>query len=68
MIILIYFFPHSAIALNQRHLTTPHQTLKLNREDSEAFVAALLEPFQPNEALRVAASNYMRSGDGSEAS
>lgn len=39
-----------------------HQTLKLNREDSEAFVAALLEPSQPNEALRVAASNYTRSG------
>ena len=39
-----------------------HQTLKLNREDSEAFVAALLEPSQPNEALRVAASNYIRSG------
>lgn len=39
-----------------------HQTLKLNREDSEAFVAALLEPSQPNKALRVAASNYKRSG------
>lgn len=39
-----------------------HQTLKLNREDSEAFVAALLEPSQPNEALRVAASSYTRSG------
>lgn len=39
-----------------------HQTLKLNREDSEAFVAALLEPSQPNEALRVAATNYTRSG------
>lgn len=33
---------------------------KLNREDSEAFVAALLEPPPPNDALRIAALNYKR--------
>ena len=35
-----------------------HQTLKLNHEDSEAFVAALLEPPQLSEALKTAALNY----------
>jgi len=35
-----------------------HQTLKLSIEDSEAFVDALLNPPQPNEALKAAASRY----------
>ena len=37
-----------------------HQTLKLNREDSEAFVAALLEPPQLSEALKIAALRYKK--------
>jgi uncharacterized protein (DUF1778 family) len=35
-----------------------HQTLKLNREDSEAFVEALLDPPQLSEALKAAAISY----------
>jgi uncharacterized protein (DUF1778 family) len=37
-----------------------HQTLKLSREDSEAFVDALLNPPQPNDALKSAAQRYQR--------
>jgi uncharacterized protein (DUF1778 family) len=35
-----------------------HQTLKLNMEDSEAFVDALLNPPKPNDALKSAALRY----------
>jgi uncharacterized protein (DUF1778 family) len=35
-----------------------HQTLKLNIDDSEAFINALLNPPKPNEALKVAALRY----------
>lgn len=35
-----------------------HQTLKLNMEESEAFINALLNPPQPNEALKAAALRY----------
>lgn len=35
-----------------------HQTLKLGLEDSEAFVKAVLNPPQPNEALKSAALRY----------
>lgn len=35
-----------------------HEQLKLDRNDSEAFVAALLNPPQPNEALKAAALRY----------
>ncbi|MBD3562762.1 DUF1778 domain-containing protein, partial [Planktothrix sp. FACHB-1355] len=35
-----------------------HQTLKLNLEDSEAFVNTLLNPPPPNEALKAAALRY----------
>ena len=35
-----------------------HQTLKLSIEDSEAFVDALLNPPQPNDALKAAALRY----------
>lgn len=35
-----------------------HQTLRLSIEDSEAFVDALLNPPEPNEALKTAASRY----------
>jgi uncharacterized protein (DUF1778 family) len=35
-----------------------HQTLKLSMGDAEAFVDALLNPPQPNDALKVAALRY----------
>jgi uncharacterized protein (DUF1778 family) len=35
-----------------------HQTLKLNLEDSEAFVDAILNPTEPNEALKALALRY----------
>lgn len=35
-----------------------HQTLKLSLEDSEAFVNALLNPPEPNDALKAAALRY----------
>jgi uncharacterized protein (DUF1778 family) len=35
-----------------------HQILKLDFEDSEAFVNALLNPTQPNQALKAAALRY----------
>jgi uncharacterized protein (DUF1778 family) len=35
-----------------------HQILKLDLEDSEAFVNALLNPTQPNQALKAAALRY----------
>jgi uncharacterized protein (DUF1778 family) len=37
-----------------------HQKLKLSREDSEAFVNALLNPPQPNDALKSAVQRYDR--------
>jgi uncharacterized protein (DUF1778 family) len=37
-----------------------HQKLKLSREDSEAFVNALLSPPQPNDALKSAVQRYDR--------
>lgn len=44
-----------------------HQTLKLNLEDSEAFVNALLNPPQPNDALKAAAQRYKKEiTDGSQ--
>ncbi len=38
-----------------------HQTLKLNIEDSEAFVNAILNPSKPNEALKSAALRYKQA-------
>jgi uncharacterized protein (DUF1778 family) len=38
-----------------------HQTLKLNIEDSEAFVDALLNPPNPNDALKSAALRYKQA-------
>ncbi|MFP4220353.1 MAG: DUF1778 domain-containing protein [Phormidium sp.] len=35
-----------------------HQSLNLSREDSEAFIEALLNPPEPNDALKSAASRY----------
>lgn len=38
-----------------------HQTLKLGIEDSEAFVDAILNPPQPNEALKSAALQHKQA-------
>ena len=38
-----------------------HQTLKLSLEDSEAFVEAILNPQEPNEALKLAALKYKQT-------
>lgn len=38
-----------------------HQTLKLSMEDSEAFVDAILNPPEPNEALKSAALRYKQT-------
>ena len=38
-----------------------HQTLKLSLEDSEAFVEAILNPQEPNEALKLAALKYQQT-------
>jgi uncharacterized protein (DUF1778 family) len=38
-----------------------HKTLKLNIEDSEAFVDAILNPPKPNEALKSAALHYKQT-------
>ena len=35
-----------------------HETWALNRRDSRAFVEALLNPPEPNEALKAAAARY----------
>ncbi|MEG4577087.1 DUF1778 domain-containing protein [Microcoleus sp. N3A4] len=42
-----------------------HQRLTLDLDDSEAFVNALLNPTQPNQALKAAALRYKQvMGDG----
>lgn len=38
-----------------------HQKLQLNLEDSEAFINALLNPPEPNEALKAAAQRYKQT-------
>lgn len=38
-----------------------HQTLTLSLQDSEAFVEALLNPPQPNPALKAAAQRYRQA-------
>lgn len=47
-------------SVNQEDSVEQHQTLKLNQEDSEALVNALLNPPQPNEALKSAALYYQQ--------
>ena len=41
-----------------------HDTWILNRQDSKVFVDALLNPPEPNEALRNAVARYKRYGVG----
>ncbi|MDB9313264.1 DUF1778 domain-containing protein [Spirulina sp. CS-785/01] len=44
-----------------------HKTLKLNAEDSQAFVNSLLNPPEPNTALKSAALRYQNTfGNGSQ--
>lgn len=38
-----------------------HEKLKLDREDSEAFIDALLNPPQPNKSLTAAALRYQET-------
>ncbi|MEA5421569.1 DUF1778 domain-containing protein [Spirulina sp. CCNP1310] len=38
-----------------------HQTLKLSCEDSEAFINALINPPEPNPALKSAVAQYNQS-------
>ena len=51
------FVSKSAQAAAQNVIET-HQTLKLGIEDSKAFVDAILNPKEPNEALKAAVKRY----------
>ena len=42
------------------NVISQHQSLKLNLEDSEAFVDSLLNPPEPNDALKAAALRYQQ--------
>lgn len=50
--------PKSMARIEAYRVIKQHQTLKLNIEDSEAFVDALLNPPKPNDALKAAAVRY----------
>ncbi|MFP4008336.1 MAG: DUF1778 domain-containing protein [Spirulinaceae cyanobacterium] len=51
-------FVVSSVQAEAYRVIQKHQMLKLNREDSEAFVDALLNPPKPNDALQSAALRY----------
>jgi uncharacterized protein (DUF1778 family) len=51
-------FVSAAIAAEACRVIERHKSLLLNLADSEAFVEALLNPPQPNEALKAAAERY----------
>lgn len=53
-----YRLEEKGVSLNASKVIEQHQTLKLNLEDSEAFVNALLNPPSPNEALKTEALRY----------
>ena len=53
------FISKSAQAAAQNVIET-NQTLKLGIEDSKAFVEAILNPAEPNEALKKAAARYKK--------
>lgn len=53
------FISKSAQAAAQNVIETS-QTLKLGIEDSKAFVEAILNPAEPNEALKKAAARYKK--------
>ncbi len=51
-------FVIAAVRAEACRVIEQHQTLKLSVEDSEAFVDALLNPPEPNDALKAAAQTY----------
>ncbi len=51
------FLSKSAQAAAQQTIAN-HNVLKLNAEDSRAFIDAILNPAEPNEALKEAARRY----------
>jgi uncharacterized protein (DUF1778 family) len=51
------FLSKSAQAAAQQTIAN-HNILKLNAEDSRAFVEAILNPAEPNEVLKEAARRY----------
>lgn len=51
-------FVVATVVAEARRAIEQHQTLKLNLEDSEAFVNTLLNPPQPNDSLKSAARRY----------
>jgi uncharacterized protein (DUF1778 family) len=51
-------FVSAAIVAEAYRVIARQQTLLLSLADSEAFVEALLNPPQPNEALKTAAQDY----------
>jgi uncharacterized protein (DUF1778 family) len=53
------FLSKSAQAAAQAVISN-HNILKLNAEDSRAFIDAILNPAEPNEALKEAARRYQQ--------
>lgn len=51
------FLSKSAQAAAQQTIAN-HNVLKLNAEDSRAFIDAILNPAEPNEVLKAAAKRY----------
>ena len=51
------FLSKSAQAAAQQTIAN-HNVLKLNAEDSRAFIEAILNPAEPNEVLKEAARRY----------
>jgi len=51
------FLSKSAQAAAQQTIAN-HNVLKLNAEDSRAFIDAILNPAEPNEVLKEAAKRY----------
>ena len=49
-----------AVQQAARAVVQEHEPLRLNRRQSELFITALLDPPEPNEALRKAAEEYRR--------
>jgi uncharacterized protein (DUF1778 family) len=51
-------FISKSAQLAAQNVIESHQTLKLGIEDSRAFVDAILNPKEPNEALKKAVKRY----------
>lgn len=54
-------FVVASVQAEARRVIQQHQMLKLSVEDSEAFVDALLNPLEPNDALKLAALRYQKN-------